>query len=71
MVGGNFDVLVHYEEASASNQEGAICCNTFKWDILWSILNENPIILWVQQQQNEFYSATTGIEKLEEANTML
>ena len=34
LVGGKHNVLVHYADASAPDSEGAVRCNTFKWDIL-------------------------------------
>jgi hypothetical protein len=44
VVGGNYNVLVHYKNASAPNPEGVILCNPFKWDILLFILIENLVV---------------------------
>ena len=30
VVGGNYNVLVYYKNASAPNPEGVVLCNTFK-----------------------------------------
>ena len=42
VVGGNYNVLVHYADASATNPEGVVFCNTFKWDILFCVHILNP-----------------------------
>ena len=44
VVGGKHNVLVYYENASASNSEGVVLCSPFKWDILCSFLIENVVI---------------------------
>ena len=44
VIGGNYNVLVHYKNASAPNPEGVILCNPFKWDILLFILIENLVV---------------------------
>ena len=33
VVGGNYNVLVYYKNASAPDPEGAVLCKSFKWDI--------------------------------------
>ena len=44
LMGGNYNVQVHFKNASASNPEGVVLCNTFKWDILLFILIENDFV---------------------------
>ena len=34
LVWSNYNALVHYKNGSASDPEGVVLCNTFKWDIL-------------------------------------
>ena len=46
-IGGKHDVLVHYVDVSAPNSEGVVLCNPFKWDILWFILIENHVVVFV------------------------
>ena len=38
-MGGNYNVLLYFVDASAPNPEGVVPCNTFKWDILLCIHN--------------------------------
>ena len=64
VIGGKHNVLVCYVNVCAPDPAGVVLLNPFKWYILWFILIENLVILCVQQQQNEFYSSTTGTKKL-------
>ena len=45
VVGGKNNVLIHYTDASAPDPEGVVCCNTFKWDILWFISDQKSSYL--------------------------
>ena len=64
VVGGNYNVLVHYADASAPDSEGVVCCNPFIWDILWFILIKNLVICVPTTLANKFYSITTGTKNL-------
>ena len=44
VVGGNYSVLVYYENASAPDPEGFVLCNTFEYDILLFILVKNLVV---------------------------
>ena len=44
VVGGNYNVLVYYKNASAPGLESVVLCNTFKWDILLFILVKNLVV---------------------------
>ena len=44
VVGGNYNVLVYYKNASAPDPEGVVLCNTFKEDILLFISVENLVV---------------------------
>ena len=59
MVRGKHNVLVHYVDVFAPDPSGVVLCKPFKWDILWFISGQKFCFLCVQQQQNEFHSATT------------
>ena len=43
-VGGNYNVLVYYKNASAFNSKGVVLCNTFKYDLWLFILIRNLIV---------------------------
>ena len=47
VVGGKHNVLVFYVNASASNPSGSIFCKPFKWDILYSFLIKNHVVVSV------------------------
>ena len=64
-VGGKHNILILCVNASAPNSSGVVLCNPFKWDILYSFLIKNHVVLFlcIPHQQNEYLSATTTTEK--------
>ena len=47
LVGGKHSVLVLYVNASASNPSCFVLCKSFKWDILYSFLIKNHVVVFV------------------------
>ena len=47
VVGGKHNVLVLYVDASAPNPSGVVLCNPFIWDILYSYLIKNHVVVFV------------------------
>ena len=47
IVGDWHNVLIHYANVSAPNLSGVVCCNTFKWDILWFIILIKNVVICV------------------------
>ena len=46
-VGGKHNVLILYVNASAPNPSGVVLCNPFKWDISYSFLIKNHVVVFV------------------------
>ena len=47
VVEGKHNVLIQYGDASAPNPSGVVLCNPFKWDILYSFLIKNHVVVFV------------------------
>ena len=71
VVGGKHNVLLHYVDSNAPNPTGIVLCNPLIWDMILLFILIKNLVIFLQQQQNEFYSAAKGTKKLWEANTMV
>ena len=66
VVGGKYNVLVHWRNVGVPNQSGFVLCNP----LFISGWKSVCLCACVHQQQNKLYSSTTGTEMLWEAHIM-
>ena len=72
LVGGNYNVLIYYQNASAPDPEGVVLYNTLSNEIYIVVHFWSKIILFVYlpQQRIVSYSTTTETKKWQEATVM-
>ena len=56
VVGGKYNVLVFYVNASAPSPSGVVLCNPFIWDILYSFLIKNHVVVSVPSTKAKWIS---------------
>ena len=56
-IGGKNNVLIHYVDVIAPNPSGVVLCNPFKWDILYSFLIKNHVVVFLPSTPAKWISS--------------